>query len=135
MALVSNGRKTWPLMTFPPRGPMHHWHTVGLDIPCQVARLRSLTPLLQALFILPGQMTRHNHSGGRVRQDPRQDRERDSGCIPGSDMAHSDAAGVNGSNRIFSHGAPLSRMMPNGCLGSPVIVLLLCLTDFIMALV
>jgi hypothetical protein len=39
-------------------------------------------------------------------------------------MAHCDAAGVNGSNRIFSHGAPLSRMMPNGCLGSPVIVLL-----------
>jgi len=27
---------------------MHHWHTVGLDIPCQVARLQSLTPLLQA---------------------------------------------------------------------------------------
>ena len=53
-----------------------------------------------------------------------QDRERDSGCIPGSDMAQCDAAGVNGSNRILSHGAPPSRMMPNGCLGSPVIVLL-----------
>ena len=38
---------------------------------------------------------------GAFRQDPRQDRERDSGCIPGSDMAHCDAAGVNGSNRIF----------------------------------
>ncbi|HKB39492.1 MAG TPA: hypothetical protein VKD72_23855, partial [Gemmataceae bacterium] len=35
-----------------------------------------------------------------------------------------DAAGVNGSNRILFHGAPLLRMMPNGCLGSPVIVLL-----------
>src|SRR6516164_1909219 len=53
-----------------------------------------------------------------------QDRERDSGCIPGSDMAQCDAAGVNGSNRIRSHGAPLLRMMPNGCLGSPVLVLL-----------
>src|SRR5262249_35596281 len=44
-------------------------------------------------------------------------------------MAHGDAAGVNGSNRILSHGAPLPRMMPNGCLGSPVIVLLLVLTE------
>ncbi len=39
-------------------------------------------------------------------------------------MAQGDAAGVNGSNRILSHGAPPWRMMPNGCLGSPVIVLL-----------
>ena len=131
MAPVSNGRITWPLMTFPPRGPMHHWHTVGLDIPRQVARLQSLTPLLQAVLILPGQMTRHQPEGneGKVRHDPRQDRERDSGCIPGSDMAQCDAAGVNGSNRILSHGAPLSRMMPNGCLGSPAIVLLLVLTE------
>ena len=29
-----------------------------------------------------------------------QDRERDSGCIPGFDTAQRDAAGVNGSNRI-----------------------------------
>jgi hypothetical protein len=42
----------------------------------------------------------------RFRGDLRQDRERDSGCIPRSDMAHCDAAGVNGSNRILSHGAP-----------------------------
>ena|SRR5438093_9433609 len=48
MAPVSNGKKTWPLRTSPFRGPMRHWHTVGLDIPCQVARLQSLTPLLQA---------------------------------------------------------------------------------------
>ncbi len=39
-------------------------------------------------------------------------------------MAQGDAAGVNGSNRILFHGAPPMRMMPNGCLGSPVIVLL-----------
>ena len=39
-------------------------------------------------------------------------------------MAHGDASGVNGSNRIMSHGAPLQRVMPNGCLGSPVLVLL-----------
>ena len=42
----------------------------------------------------------------------------------GTDMAHCDAAGVNGGNRIHSHGAPQVRMTPNGCLGSPVIVLL-----------
>src|SRR5262249_12473709 len=36
---------------------------------------------------------------------------------------------VNGSNRILSHGAPQPRMMPNGCLGSPVLVLLLVLTE------
>src|SRR5262245_51705131 len=39
-------------------------------------------------------------------------------------MAQGDAAGVNGSNRILFHGAPRLRMMPNGCLGSPVLVLL-----------
>jgi len=44
-------------------------------------------------------------------------------------MAHCDAAGVNGSNRIFTHGAPQPRMMPNGCLGSPVLVLLPILTE------
>src|SRR5262249_40562854 len=42
--------------------------------------------------------------GGDESQVPEasvQDRERDSGCIPGSDMAQCDAAGVNGSNRIL----------------------------------
>jgi hypothetical protein len=39
-------------------------------------------------------------------------------------MAQGDATGVKGSNRILSHGAPPRRMMPNGCLGSPVLVLL-----------
>ena len=34
------------------QGPVRHWHTFGLDIPCQVARLQSLTPLLQAVVIL-----------------------------------------------------------------------------------
>src|SRR5207249_11295707 len=65
----------------------------------------------------------------QVQAVSRQDRERDSGCIPGSDMAHCDAAGVNGSNRILSHGAPPRRMMPNGCLESPVLVLLPVLTE------
>jgi hypothetical protein len=37
-------------------------------------------------------------------------------------MAQCDAAGVKGSNRILFHGAPRWRMMPNGCLGSPVLV-------------
>src|SRR5947209_8030229 len=48
MAPVSHGKKTWPRRTCPSRGPMRHGHTVGLDIPRQVARLQSLTPLLQA---------------------------------------------------------------------------------------
>jgi hypothetical protein len=43
--------------------------------------------------------------------------------IPGTDMVQCDAAGVNGSSRIRSHSAPLWRMMPNGCLGSPGLVL------------
>jgi hypothetical protein len=58
-----------------------------------------------------------------VRPAPHQDRGRDSGCIPRSDMAHCDAAGVNRGNRELSHGAPQPRMMPNGCLGNPVLVL------------
>src|SRR2546423_4197832 len=61
--------------------------------------------------------------GGPARVS-RQDRGRDSGCTPRSDMAHGDAAGVNGGNRIPSHGAPPGRLMPDGCLGSPVLVLL-----------
>src|SRR6516225_9830190 len=60
----------------------------------------------------------------QVQEVSRQDRERDSGCIPRSDMAQSDAAGVNGSNRILSHGTPQAWVMPNGCLGSPGFVLL-----------
>ena len=44
-------------------------------------------------------------------------------------MAHCDAAGVNGSSRILSHGAPPGRVMPNGCLGSPVLVLPPALTE------
>jgi len=39
---------------------MRHWHTVGLDIPCQVARLQSLTPLLQATIILSWRLARYN---------------------------------------------------------------------------
>jgi len=31
------------------KGRVDHRRTVGLDIPCQVARLQSLTPLLQAI--------------------------------------------------------------------------------------
>ena len=47
--LCPMAKKTRPLMTFPSRCPMHHWHTVGLDIPYPVARLQSRTPLLQAI--------------------------------------------------------------------------------------
>jgi hypothetical protein len=35
---------------FPTEG-VHHRRTVGLDIPCQVALLQSLTPLLQATVL------------------------------------------------------------------------------------
>jgi hypothetical protein len=37
-------------------------------------------------------------------------------------VVHRDAAVLNGSDRIPSHGAPLKRMAPNRWLGSPVIV-------------
>src|SRR5262249_48827863 len=47
----------------------------------------------------------------------------------GTDLAQCDAAGVKGGNRILSHGAPPRRLMPNGCLGSPAIVLPLALTE------
>jgi hypothetical protein len=48
MTPVSDGDKKdlWRFLF--PRGRMRHRRTVGLDIPCQVARLQSLTPLLQA---------------------------------------------------------------------------------------
>src|SRR5262245_53848212 len=122
--------KERPLKTCPSRGPMRHWHTVGLDIPRPVARLQSLTPLLQATvhstLAKDATQSTGNRRGrrGRGSRGFSQDRERDSGCIPGSDLAQCDAAGVKGSNRIISHGAPLSRLMPKGCLGSPVLVLL-----------
>jgi hypothetical protein len=44
------------------------------------------------------------------------------GAVPRSDVAHRDAAVLNGSDRILSHGAQPWRMTPNGCLGSPAIV-------------
>jgi hypothetical protein len=51
-----------------------------------------------------------------------QDRERDSGCIQRSDMAPCDAASVN--EAIASSLMAPPRMMPNGCPGSPTLVLL-----------
>jgi hypothetical protein len=60
-----------------------------------------------------------DQSGGGC---PGRDRERDSGRIPRSDVAHCDAAVLNGSDRILSHGAPPWRMTPNRCLGNPAIV-------------
>src|SRR5262249_35668060 len=49
------------------RGPMHHRRTVGLDIPCQVARLQSLTPLLQAPGVEPAPHARRKTSGSKSR--------------------------------------------------------------------
>src|SRR5262245_45415847 len=46
MTPVSAGNERPPADTY--RGPMHQRRTVGLDIPCPVARLQSRTPLLQA---------------------------------------------------------------------------------------
>jgi hypothetical protein len=40
----------------------------------------------------------------------------------GSDVAQWEAAVLNGSDRILSHGAPKLRMTPNGCPASPAIV-------------
>jgi|GEM_PF-5382333 len=56
-----------PLVTKSPpavahRGPMYQRHTVGLDIPCPVARLQSRTPLLQA----PASYAKTQHSTSRI---------------------------------------------------------------------
>jgi hypothetical protein len=51
MTLVSNGGESRPPRAMPVGGPMHHWRTVGLDIPCRVAPLQSPTPLLQAIGV------------------------------------------------------------------------------------
>src|SRR5262249_25234984 len=61
--------------------------------------------------------------GGPTR-GPRQEPEPGPGFTPRAGMGQCDAAGVSGGNRILSHGAPPERLMPNGCLGSPAIVLL-----------
>ena len=57
---MADGDKKRPLEKLIPKGPMHHRHIIGLDIPCQVARLQSLTPLLQARVIVPRCRGRHN---------------------------------------------------------------------------
>ena len=59
---MADGRKR-PLEDTFPRGPMHHRHTVGLDILCQVARLQSLTPLLQAAGVKPPSRDSNKASG------------------------------------------------------------------------
>jgi hypothetical protein len=69
-------------------------------------------------------------TGAAVRGTPAQpgrgcpDRERDSGRITRSNVAHRDAAVLNGSDRINSLGGPPRRMTQNGCLVGPVIVVL-----------
>jgi hypothetical protein len=90
---VSNGREN-VAPDLSGQGPVRLKHTVGLDIPCQVARLQSLAPLLQAIVILPGRGENHKERALvarcaiRIEDGSGQDRERDSGCIPRSDMAH-----------------------------------------------
>src|SRR5215831_11066072 len=130
MALVSNGRKN----TAPdvwgqgPDAPLAHRRPGYSSSGCTPAEPDSASPGIDYSTQAQGEVPRtgDGREGNdiRVHEVSGQDRERDSGCIPGSDMAQCDAAGVNGSNRILSHGAPLLRMMPNGCLGSPVLVLL-----------
>src|SRR3978361_315865 len=48
MTLVCDWRKRRSLTPVVARDRMRHRHTIGLDIPCQVASPQSLTPLLQA---------------------------------------------------------------------------------------
>jgi hypothetical protein len=57
----------------------------------------------QPITALPGFMIKQ---AKQSREVPCQDRERDPGRIPRSDVAHRDAAVLNGSDRIPSHGAP-----------------------------
>lgn len=54
MALVSHGRDN-AAPDLMGQGPVRHGHTIGLDIPCQVARLQSQTSLLQAVLIYPAE--------------------------------------------------------------------------------
>lgn len=48
MTPVSNRHEERSLATEVTRDQMHHWRTIDLGIPCQVASPQSLTPLLQA---------------------------------------------------------------------------------------
>ena len=59
-------------------------------------------PAAKALWGRPGGSSEANEVG----LDRCQDRGRDPGCIPRSALAHCDAAGLNGRNRILFHGAP-----------------------------
>jgi len=43
--------KKRPPATLFTKGQMHHWHTVGPDIPCQVASPQSLTPFLRTFIV------------------------------------------------------------------------------------
>ncbi len=40
-----------------------------------------------------------------------------------SGMTHCDVVALNGGNRIMSNGAPRKRVMPNGCMETPVFFL------------
>jgi len=108
IAPVSNGKKDAApedVSVQGPDAPLAHRRPGYSSSGCTPAEPDSASP---GNGILSWRRTRHNERAIVVRlRDPviqgvsRQDRERDSGCIPGSDMAHCDAAGVNGSNRIF----------------------------------
>ena len=81
------------------------------------AKVRGLEGVLRVLRGLPGRFeVCHEASCGYGHCH--------SGCTPGSGMAQGDAAGVSGGDRILSPGTPPVRVMPNGCLGSPGLVLL-----------
>src|SRR5262249_6690276 len=123
-------KKTRPLKTFPSRGLMRHWHPVGLGIPRQVARLQSLTPLPQALvFYLAKDETQRTGDSREVTRSgfPRSFTSRARAGLrlhPGVRHGAWRRRRCEWEQPHIFHGAPLSRMMPNGCLGSPVIVLL-----------
>jgi len=107
MALVSNGRKTRPLTVRPgARAPLAHRRPGYSLSGCTPAEPDSASPG-NRYFTWQYERALGANLRDSVQEVQRQDRERDSGCIPGSAMAHCDAAGVNGSNRILFHGAPL----------------------------
>src|SRR5262245_9601099 len=130
MAPVSNGRKMAPenVCVPGPDAPLAHRRPGYSLSGCTPAEPDSASPGNSNCTLAKGEPQRTG-DGREVMTSRcgRFDVKIESGtqvASRGTDMATGAAAGVNGSNRILFHGAPQQRMMPNGCLGSPVLVLL-----------
>jgi hypothetical protein len=120
--------KTWPegVCVQGPDAPLAHRR---LDIPRQVARLQCLTPLLQAPVFYPGEGRNTTNDSRKVTRSgyPRRFTSRLRAGLrlhPGVRHGALRRRRCEWEQPHIFHGAPLSRMMPNGCVGSPELVLL-----------